>query len=171
MGKSGTVSAYLQLVRLPNIFTAIADIIAGYLLVRCSQISVVELGGLIISTSGIYGAGCVYNDLCDLKIDRIERPFRPLPSGKISSRAAAFLTVFLFAMGLAGAALAGFRSFLIATVLIILVVFYDRLTKDILILGSLNMAACRGGNLLLGMSPVALGGMNLIFPFLSSSKN
>ena len=167
MGISGKISAYLQLIRLPNIFTAIADIIAGYLLVRCGQIHSVELFGLIVSTSGIYGAGCAYNDLCDLKIDQVERPFRPIPSGKISRREAAVLTAVLFAIGLAGAALAGFWAFIIACVLIVLVILYDRLSKDIPILGSLNMAACRGGNLLLGMSPVALGGMNIIFPFVS----
>jgi hypothetical protein len=162
------IPAYLQLVRLPNIFTAIADIIAGYFLIRIGNLQYLELFGLIICTSAIYGAGCVYNDLCDLEIDTIERPFRPIPSGKVTPREAGILSCVLFAIGLGGAALAGIISFLIAFFLIVLVVLYDRFTKDIPILGSLNMALCRGGNLFLGMSPaIAWGSIMLIFPVVS----
>ena len=51
------------------------------------------------SAALIAAAGNVYNDLRDLEIDRINRPNRPLPSGRISTRATAIEAA---ALGLAG---------------------------------------------------------------------
>ena len=51
------------------------------------------------SAALIAAAGNVYNDLRDLEIDRINRPNRPLPSGRMSTRAAATQAATL---GLAG---------------------------------------------------------------------
>jgi len=145
--------AYLQIMRLPNIFTAIADVMAGCLIVLGSDVQWRTLLGLCISTSAIYAGGCVLNDLCDRQIDAVERPFRPIPSQRVSVREAFFLTSLLFAVGLLAAFSAGWHSFYNALVLVILVIAYDTLTKDIAVAGSLNMAACRACNIFLGMSP------------------
>ena len=51
------------------------------------------------SAALIAAAGNIYNDLKDLEIDRINRPQRPLPAGRISTRAAAVEAAVL---GLAG---------------------------------------------------------------------
>ncbi len=167
MRNTSKIRDYLQLVRLPNIFTAIADIIAGYLLVSHNHVHYIELAGLIVATAAIYGGGCVYNDYCDLKIDAVERPFRPIPSGRVTPREAAFLAIVLFLIGLVAAALAGVQSFLAAVSLVILVYIYDRFSKNIFFWGSLNMAACRALNLLLGMSSINIVQMNFLFPAVS----
>ena len=77
--------AYLQLMRFPNLFTAAADVIAGYLIVRGLDIKLWDLVGLVFATSGIYAGGCVLNDLCDRNVDAIERASRPIPSGRVST--------------------------------------------------------------------------------------
>jgi 4-hydroxybenzoate polyprenyltransferase len=161
------VKAYLQLMRLPNVFTAIADIVAGYLIVRGSAVSFAELGALVLATSGIYSAGCVLNDFCDREVDARERPSRPLPSGKVTGREALILTFFLFAAGIFGAYLAGPDSFFIALAIVLLVIVYDTRGKQHEIIGPLNMAACRAGNLLLGMSPALAVSLPLVFPLVS----
>ncbi len=161
------VKACLQLMRLPNIFTAIADIVAGYLMVRGFAVDWFELAGLVVATTGIYGAGCVLNDCCDLEIDRRERPHRPLPAGLVSPRAALALAIFMFAMGLAGAALAGPRSFVIAIGIILLVIVYDTGAKQHDVAGPLVMGGCRAGNLLLGMSPHLPVALPLFFPLVN----
>lgn len=145
--------AYLQIMRFPNIFTAIADVMAACLVVLGSDVQWTTLTGLCISTSAIYAGGCVLNDLCDRQIDAIERPFRPIPSKRVSVKEAIFLTLLLFSLGLLAAFLAGIHSFYTALVLILLVVAYDTLSKNIAVAGSLNMGACRACNLILGMSP------------------
>jgi 4-hydroxybenzoate polyprenyltransferase len=167
MINQGKALALLQLMRLPNLFTAMADVMAGYLLVAGMQIHVPTLLSLLLTTSAIYAGGCVLNDLCDREIDQRERPQRPIPSGKVLLREAGFLTFFLFAMGLTCAALAGSRPFFMAVILIVLVIAYDWQTKDILILGSLNMGSCRAGNLLLGMSPLLNMETLSYFPLIS----
>lgn len=49
----------------------------------------------------VCGAGNVINDYFDFEIDRINNPARPLPSGKISRRAAHVYALSLFAAGVA----------------------------------------------------------------------
>ena len=118
-----------------------------------SDIKWSTLVGLCISTAAIYAGGCVLNDLCDRKIDAQERPSRPIPSKRVTVKEAFFLTLFLFALGLLAAITAGPPSFFTALGLILLVVAYDTLSKNIAVAGSLNMGACRACNLILGMSP------------------
>ena len=161
------IAASLQLMRLPNVFTAIADILAGYFIVRGFELHLAELFGLILATSGIYSSGCVLNDYCDRFIDARERPERPLPSGKIKPVEALSLSVFLFAVGLLGASFAGINALAIAAAIICLVILYDTTSKDHIIIGPLNMGACRAGNLLLGMSPALSVSITLVFPLIS----
>ena len=39
----------------------------------------------------LYASGTALNDVFDLEVDRDERPGRPLPSGRVSTRTAAWL--------------------------------------------------------------------------------
>jgi 4-hydroxybenzoate polyprenyltransferase len=154
--------------RFPNLFTAAADVIAGYLIVRGLNIRWWDLVGLVVSTSGIYAAGCVLNDLCDRKVDARERPSRPIPSGKVSALEAFLLVCLCFGVGLLSASWVGNRSLLIALVLASLAISYDTLTKERAVIGPLNMAACRSFNLLLGMSPaVFVATVFFVFPLIS----
>lgn len=153
------IKPYLQLVRLPNVFTAAADSLAGWLLVRGSFAEPNRWVPLVMASMAIYAAGIALNDCYDYESDRIERPDRPLPSGRVSLRFALALAVGLFGFGLTLAALSGsLASLAVATVLVGCVVLYDvglRRTS----LGPEIMGACRGLNLLLGMSQASqLGG-------------
>jgi len=164
----GKAMAYLQLMRFPNLFTAAADVVAGYLIVRGLDIKLWELVGLVVSTSGIYAGGCILNDLCDRRVDARERPSRPIPSGKVSTLEAFVLLCFCFGVGLLSALWVGNRSLFIAFILTSLAISYDVITKERDLIGPLNMAACRSCNLVLGMSPaVSFVGVFLIFPVIS----
>jgi 4-hydroxybenzoate polyprenyltransferase len=108
----------------------------------------------------------VWNDYFDLEQDRKERPFRPLPSGKIPLPAAARLGAGLLAGGFVLAALAdlrggGFRglSTSIAACLIVAILLYDAWLKRTWA-GPLGMGLCRALNVLLGLSvaPAWVGG-------------
>src|ERR671934_2252813 len=101
--------AYAQLVRLPNVFTAIADIGLGWFGALAGGVAE---GGwpsfvlLLGASSSLYAAGMVWNDYFDIEQDRRERPFRPLPSGRVARREAAGLGGLLLGGGLAFACLA-----------------------------------------------------------------
>jgi 4-hydroxybenzoate polyprenyltransferase len=142
---------YLELTRAPNLWTAVADILAGAALVGASPPAIVFLS---LSTIGLYGGGVALNDLFDAGRDAIERPERPIPSGRISLRSAARFGSKLLLFGIGAAFLAGSISGLLAIAIALSAVCYDAWTKDHPIFGPLNIGLCRGLNLLLGLSTV-----------------
>ncbi len=150
---------YLQLVRLPNVSTAAADSLAGWLLVGGSLAAFDRWLPLSAASMAIYAAGIALNDVFDYAIDLEERPGRPLPSGRISRRFAAWLGGILLALGPFLAALSGsWSSLAVALALVACVLGYNAGLKRT-VLGPEVMGACRGLNLLLGMSQAAdLGG-------------
>ena len=141
----------LELLRIPALFTAMADIFAGYLFHHDRLGPAADFGGLLVCSSAIYLGGMVLNDVCDVEQDRRERPGRPIPSGRISRSAAMMLAIFLLAGGLAAGVYVSTTSGIIAAVLVACVVAYDALLKTTM-LGPVVMGACRSLNILLGMS-------------------
>jgi len=157
--------AYAQLMRLPNVFTAVADPLAGWFVVGGGAPAwhVVALAG---AGGCLYTSGIVLNDYFDYELDRRERPERPLPSGAISRRTAAWLGVLLMAGGLGSAAAVDATAFGIALFLAAMIFFYNAWAKQFAGLGPLVMGTCRFANFLLGMrcspprlwlAPAALG--------------
>jgi 4-hydroxybenzoate polyprenyltransferase len=148
--------AYAQLLRLPNVFTAFSNICLGALATGALPEEAARFTLLLVASACLYSAGMVWNDYFDLDQDRKERPFRPLPSGRVSTTAAGFLAILLMAAGLAAAALAdwhqsGWHSLPIAGALVITILLYDARLKRTW-LGPLLMGLCRFLNVLLGLS-------------------
>jgi 4-hydroxybenzoate polyprenyltransferase len=156
-----TLMAYLRLTRPANILTAIADILLGYA-ISGSFISIYEwhnftqLLWLILATSGLYAGGVVLNDVFDYEVDKVERPERPLPSGRASLNGARILGVVLLLLGFLAAYQVSGRSANLAFTLVILILLYDSITKQFDFTGPFTMGLCRGFNLLLGMSVVPM---------------
>ena len=154
--------AYLELVRLPNVFTAMADVAMGVLFVRAvaGPGDVATLGLLMGASALLYVAGVVLNDLFDYPRDLAERPERPLPSGRVSRRAAAWLGGEALVLGAMLAWAAAFlegslRPGLVGAILAASILLYDAAAKRTPA-GPLVMGACRMLGVLLGMS-VATG--------------
>lgn len=152
------LKAWAQLVRLPNCFTAPADVIAGAALAgwftedHPDRIEHILLS--CVASVCFYAAGMVTNDLADIEEDRRDRPERPLPSGRIDwqhARLAAFV------LALIGGICAS--NVTLALVLMWAIVAYNFVLKKTF-LGPLNMGFCRGCNLMLGAG--ALGFNNPI---------
>ncbi len=155
---AATLRDYLELMRLPNVFTSMADVAMGFLFVRelAGAIDAWLLAVLLASSSLLYLAGVVLNDVFDLVLDSHERPHRPLPSGRISPSAARrFGWCLLFAgavLGWAAALLIGdMLPGAIAVILVTGILIYDAGLKFTAI-GPVLMGACRMFNVLLGMS-------------------
>jgi 4-hydroxybenzoate polyprenyltransferase len=153
--------AYLELVRLPNVPTAMADVAMGFLFTHLAFGSRDGwiMGLLIAASSLLYMAGMVLNDVFDAAADAVDRPERPIPSGRVSLRAARWLGWELLVLGVAvgwlAAWLAGdLRPGLVAVGLGACVVGYDAWLKRTP-LGPAAMGACRLLNVLLGMSAAA----------------
>jgi 4-hydroxybenzoate polyprenyltransferase len=149
--RSKQLRAYLQLVRLPAVFTAMADIVMGFVLAHRTLSPLPEIMSLFASSTCLYLAGMTFNDYFDREIDARERPQRPIPSGRIPPRAAFALGSVLLAVGLVSAFVAGIVSVVIAIALAILILAYDGLLKSTPA-GPIAMGGCRTLNVLLGAS-------------------
>ena len=148
-----TIFNYLQLVRAPAVFTAISNILAAHIIVTQGQVHWPSLLLLLVASAALYMSGMVLNDCFDFDEDIRDRPARPLPSGRIRIKTAWRLGWILIATGLASASLAGFKQFIIALFLSVLIIFYNAAAKKSLF-GTLVMGGCRYLNWLLGLSIV-----------------
>lgn len=148
-----SIRPYLLLMRPANIVTAIADILAGisitnFLIDGWTN----SIAYLIVATIGLYGGGVVFNDVFDKDLDAIERPERPLPSGQVSLRQASILGGSLLALGILFAFLVSKISGVIAIIIAVLALTYNKYAKHHTLIGPINMGLCRSFNLLLGIS-------------------
>lgn len=146
-----TLLPYLQLCRFAAVFTALADIFLGYLLVHADLSPERDFGLLLVASAGLYLAGMVFNDVFDRRIDAAERPNRPIPSGRVSLKAAIWFGAVLLAIGVAAASLIGRQSAIVAGILVGTIFLYDGVLKSTA-LGPLAMGACRFLNVILGAS-------------------
>lgn len=157
------ILAYLQLFRLPNVFTAISNILMGYMFTKGlpnQLVDFVYLISLIAATSLLYTGGMVLNDVYDYDVDLKDRPHRPLPSGRIDLGWAKKLGFGMLVAGVLVAAFPGFGSFvpqsaIVALLLAIAIYLYDSLTK-LTAIAPIVMGSCRTLNILLGMSLLPL---------------
>jgi 4-hydroxybenzoate polyprenyltransferase len=135
----------LRLCRIGTWFSPAADVLAS------TAIAQIALGTDVVramfASVLLYGAGMVWNDIADLKVDRVQRPERPLPSRDLSM---VFAVVFGTALLAGGLLLSPCRMHhgLIAA----LILFYDFASKHAPWLGALNMGVLRGLNLATAMA-------------------
>lgn len=166
--------AWAELVRLPNMFTIIADISAAYFLVlggsgwytgaigRAAQDSGehvlwIVLGLALTSAISLYWAGMILNDVFDLRRDARARRGRPLTRRAISlgrARCAGWGLLLLgvlppLAVGVCYRSDIGWIPLIVAVALSICIVLYDGPLKRTP-LAPLLMGACRTLSFLLG---------------------
>lgn len=155
---NAVLKGYLRLVRLANLPTAAADILAGIAIAgvfsngELESVVPLNILYLVFSSVFLYAGGVVLNDVFDFKLDAIERPERPIPSGLIPLRSAAFFGAILLLIGVNLAFRVHQLSGVLALALAACIVLYDGFSKKYNFLGPLNMGVCRSFNLLLGMS-------------------
>lgn len=154
--------------RFPAVFTSLADIFLGASLVAVSGrewnalIPHWNVGALLLASAGLYLSGMVFNDVFDVEQDRVERPQRPIPSGRVSRRNAAMIASVLMLAGCLAALTVGTRSLGVAVALAVCVLLYDGVLKSTPI-APVIMGACRSLNILLGAS---LGASEAGMPYL-----
>jgi hypothetical protein len=84
--------AIAELVRLPAVLSVPGDVLVGA--AASGQVrDVPRAAGLAAASSCLYLAGMALNDYADRDVDAVERPSRPIPSGRVTPG---------FALGLAG---------------------------------------------------------------------
>lgn len=148
-----------QLVRAPAALSVPGDVIAGA--AAAGRPLNARTLGTIGSSVCLYWAGMALNDYADATVDAVERPQRPVPSGRVPRRTALAVAGGLTAAGLGLTAVAnGRRGLLGALPLTGLIWAYDLRLKSTRA-GAATMAAARTLDVLSGALATAPTGVAL----------
>ncbi|GIJ21102.1 SCO3242 family prenyltransferase [Micromonospora lutea] len=141
------VADLAELVRAPAALSVPGDVIAG---AAAAGTLGPRTPALAAASVLLYWAGMAANDWADRELDAVERPERPIPSGRVSPGLAVGVAAGLTAAGVGLAAAAGGRrATAVALPLAAAVWGYDLAAKNTAA-GPAVMAACRGLDVLLG---------------------
>ncbi len=105
----------------------------------------------------ITGAGNIVNDIYDIKIDKINAPKRPLPSGEITKKEAIFLSFALFLSGLIISYYINLLCFILAFFNSLILIFYARNLKGTPLVGNISIGYLVGSTFLFGGFAVGVG--------------
>lgn len=133
-----------------------------------------NLPTILIASILFYAGGVALNDVCDASLDAVERPERPIPSGRISKTAATRLAVTLLGIGTLLAINASLRTSVLAGFLVSAIVLYNLHAKATA-WGPVVMGSCRALNFAMGLSaleslasPAALAPVGLMGLYVAS---
>lgn len=144
--KAGDVA---ELIRLPAALTVPGDTMAG---AAYAPGPTGRRWAMPIASACLYWGGMALNDWADRRLDAVERPERPIPSGRVRPRTALTIAGSLGAAGVLASAAAGGRTALrVSLPLAAMVWTYDTLAKNGPA-GPVVMASTRGLDVLLGAS-------------------
>lgn len=173
------VRTYLELMRYGNCLMAgfaavIATMIAFNILTsntagsyKSVSFPFIDSGLVFLVVFLVSGAGNTINDYFDIRIDSINRPERPIPSGRIKLKEALYFSYLLFGLGTLLAfsinsvcgAIAFFNS--------LLLIFYAKTLKGTPLLGNLSIGYLTGSTFLFGASVFGIDGLKVLFVLFS----
>ena len=151
------ISGYIGIIRPANSIVAGIAAVIGYIIATGALVPEAFL--LFVVVFLVTGAGNTINDWYDVEIDRVNRPERPIPSGKVSERGALALAAVLFGGGIL---VSLFTTPLCAAIAIInsgLLVFYAFSLKKTAFLGNLAVSYLAGSIFLFGGALAGMEGM------------
>ncbi|MCH8165278.1 MAG: UbiA family prenyltransferase [Planctomycetes bacterium] len=139
-----TLRAYLELSRISNIPTCLTNVLVGCAIAASGEaIPWLPAAGITLAVMLLYVAGMALNDAVDAEVDARLRPERPIPSGRISRRAAFLYAATCLVLGVGITALFGAAALALGVALAASIVVYDiihrRVAASVVLMG-----LCRG---------------------------
>ena len=142
--KSKKIKAFLELGRVSNLPTCISNVTAGFYLGSRGEIQdPASWVASLLSILCLYESGMVLNSILDFKIDQIERPLRPIPSGRVSLLEAWILYFIFMSLAVFFTAFFCSQAMSIIMLLILFIISYNIFHAKYL-WSTLVMGACRG---------------------------
>ena len=150
----GVVRSYLELCRASNLPTVWTNVLAAVILSgEWPLLQTLAAGASVTLT---YLGGMALNDLLDIDEDRVRKPSRPIPSGRVSVGGASAFAALLFGTALLLLVVfCPWRAVVAGVALLAAVVLYDRLHSQSAAT-VLLMAACRA--LVFAVAALAVSG-------------
>ena len=145
--------AYAELLRVHNLIGTALGVLAGA--VALNVIKIIPLTIAILSACMVAAAGYAINDYFDIEIDKINKPNRPIPSGRVSPKEALALSYVLFVAGVIIALPVGPLTTSFALINAILMYYYSKTLKKMGLVGNLVVAFSTSATLFYGALAVA----------------
>lgn len=159
---------FLELMRPFNCLMAGVAAVIGLLMAGGRDIQPAAL--IFLAVFFVTGAGNAVNDYFDREIDTVNRPDRPVPSGRVTPKQALMWSYALFVAGCILAALLNWLCLIIGVVNSALLYLYARNLKTTLLMGNICVAYLTGSTFLFGGAVLSYAGMNaVLIPFALSS--
>ncbi|HIG97744.1 MAG TPA: UbiA family prenyltransferase [Candidatus Aenigmarchaeota archaeon] len=138
------MTTYLKLMRPLN---GIMSVIAVWIGTLIAGAALVPDNGIFFGMVAVFlisGGGMAINDFFDVEIDKLNKPNRPLASGKISKRAALVFSGVLFIVGNAAAYMINAEAFFTAVIVSALLIAYAAHLKKTILIGNLIISGLVG---------------------------
>jgi geranylgeranylglycerol-phosphate geranylgeranyltransferase len=131
-----------ELLRMRNGIMAFFGVLVGatFVLTTDAVIPVTKVFVASLAAFLITGAGNALNDYFDFEIDRINKPERPIPSGRISRSDAFMFSIVLFLLGLGLSKFVNDYCLFIASLDSLILVLYAMYSKKLLLLSNLTIS-------------------------------
>lgn len=164
---------FLELMRYRNCAMAgLASVIGAGIAYSVSPGELIWMPLIFVVVFIITGAGNAINDYFDAGIDAINRPERPIPSGRLKKDSAFIFSITLFAAGIAISYFIGATHilFFIAIFNSMLLYFYAYSLKRKVFVGNLSVSYLSGSTFLFGGAAYGIEGIKatLVLFFLST---
>ncbi len=142
---------YLKLMRPLNCaMTALAVLAGGIITAKLGAFYNLNIYTAMLAAFLIAGAGNAINDYVDIEADKVNRPYRPIPSGKVKPKAALVFSFILFIIGIVLAYSINLAAFAIAAFNSLLLIAYSLRLKERMLLGNMGISYLVGSSFLFG---------------------
>lgn len=159
-----TILLFGELIRIRNGVIAFFGVLVGAALVYTTSAITQELRVLVAGFVAllITGAGNAINDYFDYEIDKINKPHRPIPSGRISRSDVFMLSIILFLLGLGLAKYVNDYCLSIAFLNSIILIFYAMYSKKLLLVSNLGISYLVASIFLFGVAATIQEGTSML---------
>ena len=131
----------LDIAMMRNVIIAFFGVLTGSLIFSMgTPIEVYNVAAAAVSASLILAGGNALNDYFDFEIDKVNKPKRPIPSGRITRSDAFMLSMVFFLLGLAFAKSINRFCLGISILNTLILVIYARWGKKMIFISNITVA-------------------------------
>ena len=167
------IRAYLELMRHGNCLMAgISSLIAFFITAFILDSSLTD--NLFLTACQLFcifivvflatGAGNMLNDYYDIEIDKINKPSRPLPSGRIGIKEAVYLSILFFSCAVLTAFLISPLAGIVGFINVFMLIWYAKFLKRTILIGNFSIAYLTGSTFLFGAASFGIEGLTVMLP-------